>query len=51
MRKFDQETALIALELQQILAAFTHDLDFNNCLGVADFYAEDGNPCGRRLYL
>ena len=43
MRKFDQETAVIALELQQILAEFTHDLDFNDCRGIADFYAEDGS--------
>jgi hypothetical protein len=42
MSKFTQETAIIALELQQILAEFAHDLDFNNCLGIADFYAEDG---------
>lgn len=43
MKKFDQETAIIALELQQIVAEFAHDLDFNNCLGIADFYAEDGS--------
>jgi hypothetical protein len=43
MPRFDQETALIAIELQQILAEFAHDLDFNNCLGVADFYADDGS--------
>jgi ketosteroid isomerase-like protein len=42
MRKFDQDTAIIAVELQQLLADFTHDLDFNECNGVADFYAEDG---------
>jgi len=42
MRKFDQETAVIAIELQQIVAEFAHDLDFNDCRGIADFYAEDG---------
>jgi hypothetical protein len=42
MRKFDPETAIIALELQRILAEFAHDLDFNNCRGIAEFYAEDG---------
>lgn len=42
MPKLNSETALIALELQQILAEFAHDLDFNDCLGIADFYAEDG---------
>jgi ketosteroid isomerase-like protein len=43
MRKFDQETAVIAIELQQLLADFVHDLDFNSCRGIADFYAEDGS--------
>jgi ketosteroid isomerase-like protein len=42
MRKLTPETAVIAVELQQILAEFTHDLDFNSCRGIADFYAEDG---------
>lgn len=42
MRKFDPETAAIALQLQQIVAEFAHDLDFNECRGIADFYAEDG---------
>jgi hypothetical protein len=42
MRKFDQETTIIALELQRKLAEFAADLDFNNCRGIADFYAEDG---------
>jgi hypothetical protein len=42
MRKFDHETAIVAIELQQTLAEFAHDLDFNDCRGVADFYTEDG---------
>jgi len=42
MRKFNAESAIVALELQRILAEFAHDLDFNNCRGIADFYAEDG---------
>jgi ketosteroid isomerase-like protein len=42
MPKFNQETAVIAIELQNILAEFAYDLDFNDCLGIADFYAEDG---------
>jgi hypothetical protein len=42
MRKFNQDTAIIAIELQHIVAEFAHDLDFNNGLNIADFYAEDG---------
>jgi hypothetical protein len=42
MPKLNQETAIIAVELQHILAEFTYDLDFNDCRGIADFYAEDG---------
>jgi len=42
MPRFDPETAIIALELQQILSEFAHDLDFNSCRGIAEFYAEDG---------
>jgi hypothetical protein len=42
MRKFDQETAIIALELQQIVADFAHEIDTNGGLNIADFYAADG---------
>jgi hypothetical protein len=42
MRKFDQETAIIALELQQILADFGHEIDFNSARNITDYYAPDG---------
>lgn len=42
MRKFDSETALIALQLQQIVADFAHEIDTNGGLNIAEFYAEDG---------
>jgi ketosteroid isomerase-like protein len=43
MPRFTQETALIAIELQQIVSEFAHEIDFNNALNLADFYAEDGS--------
>lgn len=43
MRKFDQESVEIAIELQQLLADFARDLDANSCLGIADFDSEDGH--------
>ena len=42
MPRFTAETAVIALELQQIVAEFANDLDFNDGLNICDFYAEDG---------
>lgn len=42
MRKLDPETALIAVELQQIVSEFAHELDANNGLNISDFYAADG---------
>jgi hypothetical protein len=42
MPKFNQETAIIAMELQRLLADFAYDLDFNDCRGIADLYTEDG---------
>jgi hypothetical protein len=42
MRKFDPESATIAIQLQQILSDLAHEIDFNNGLNIADFYVEDG---------
>lgn len=42
MPKFDPQSAAIALELQQTVSAFAHEIDTNNGLDLADFYAEDG---------
>jgi ketosteroid isomerase-like protein len=42
MRKFDQQSAIIAIELQNLIAEFGHDLDTNNGLNATDFYTEDG---------
>jgi hypothetical protein len=38
MRKFDQETAIIAIELQQMLAEFGHEIDIDMGLNISDFY-------------
>jgi hypothetical protein len=42
MRKLDQTSAIIAMELQQMVAEFGHDLDANGGQNITDFYAEDG---------
>lgn len=42
MPRFTPETAVIALELQQLVAEFANDLDFNDGLNIWSFYAEDG---------
>jgi len=42
MPKFTPETAAIALELQQAVAEFAHEIDSNNGLDIADFYTADG---------
>jgi ketosteroid isomerase-like protein len=42
MPRFDSETALIAMELQQIVAEFAHEVDANGGANIAAFYAEDG---------
>lgn len=42
MARFTPETATIAIELQQIVAEFAADLDFNDGLNICDFYAADG---------
>src|SRR3546814_7004904 len=39
---FTPETALVAVELQQIVAEFANDLDFNDGLNIYDFYIADG---------
>jgi hypothetical protein len=42
MGRFTQEEAIIALELQQLIAEFGAELDFNDGHNVTDFYTEDG---------
>lgn len=42
MRKFDPESAAVAFQLQQTVAEFASELDFNNGLNIADFYTADG---------
>src|SRR3546814_6297171 len=42
MPRFTSETALVAVELQQIVAEFANDLDFNDGLNIYDFYTADG---------
>ena len=41
MRQFDQESAIIAIELQHMLAEFGHEVD-NGGLNITNFYTEDG---------
>jgi hypothetical protein len=36
------ETALTAMQLQQLLMEFAHELDFNSGLKVGELYTEDG---------
>ena len=43
MRRFDQETAVSALELHQLIAEFGHELDANGGLNITAFYSEDCN--------
>ena len=38
MRKFDQESAIVVIELQQMLTEFGHEIDTNGGLNIADFY-------------
>ncbi|GFE79844.1 hypothetical protein GCM10011487_18440 [Steroidobacter agaridevorans] len=42
MPKFNAETALIAIELQQLVSEFAHEIDTNGGLNITQFYAEDG---------
>ena len=42
MRKFDQHSAVVAIELQQLIADFAHEIDFNSGRNITDFYTEDG---------
>ena len=43
MRKFDQESAVAALELQQLVAEWTHELDANGGVQVAALCTGDCN--------
>lgn len=42
MAKFNQETAMIAVELQQLVSEFAYEVDTNGGLDITRFYAEDG---------
>lgn len=42
MSKFNPETAVIAIELQQIVSQFAHEIDTHGGLNIATFYAADG---------
>lgn len=42
MQKFTPETAAIALQVQQLVSEFAHEIDTNNGLDIADFYTADG---------
>jgi ketosteroid isomerase-like protein len=42
MRKFNSDTAVIAVELQQMISEFAHEIDTNDGRGITDFYIEDG---------
>ncbi|HET8882591.1 MAG TPA: nuclear transport factor 2 family protein [Solimonas sp.] len=42
MARFDRESALIAIELQQLVAEFAHEIDSNDGLDLARFYTADG---------
>src|SRR5579871_4570563 len=41
MRKFTPETAVSAIELQQLVADWCRELDINNCRDVAQYFTED----------
>src|SRR5438128_1928378 len=42
MRRFDQQSAIIAIELQQLVAEFAYEVDTNGSRNITRFYAEDG---------
>ena len=42
METFTLETAVIALQLQQMLMEFGHELDLNGAQKIGDFYTENG---------
>jgi len=41
VRKFDPETAVAAMELEQIVADYWQEIDDNGGCGAADFFTED----------
>jgi hypothetical protein len=43
MRKFNPDTAVIAIELQQMAAEFAHEIDTNDARNITDFYVEDAD--------
>jgi hypothetical protein len=43
MRKFDQASAIAALELQQLVAEWTHELDANGGIKIAELCTSDCN--------
>lgn len=42
MPRFDAQSAATALELQQLVLDFAHEIDSNNGLDIARFYTADG---------
>jgi hypothetical protein len=42
MRRFNSETAVAAVELQQMVADYWREVDLNGAAHAADYFAEDG---------
>jgi len=42
MNNLTADTALISLQLQQLLMEFAHEVDLNSGQNIGDFYTEDG---------
>ena len=42
MRRFDQETAIAAIELEQMVADYWREVDMNGAVHAADYFTEDG---------
>jgi len=41
MRRFDQETTVAAIELEQMVADYWREVDMNGAVHAADYFAED----------
>src|SRR5579871_5315817 len=46
MHTFTAETAVAAIELEQLVASYWYDIDFNDARTVADFFTEDCSYVG-----
>ena len=42
MRTFNQQSAIVAIELQQLVAEFAYEVDTNGSRNITQYYAEDG---------